>query len=213
MNTATAKQVLTQKEPANLYDVVQPALKNAELRDYLVEGSFAKNETFRYNSVRVIYRAIEACPDLFYPYWDRFAGMMDSPNGFHRSIAAQVIALLTAADTDRKLDPIVAHYLGLLNDPKVMVTHYFLETIGQIYRARPDLQKEIIACLLNIDKTGHLPERRDLLKADIISVFDQLFDSLSPQDQKQVSAFVKKQLESSSPKTRKTAKEFGKKHP
>ncbi|OGO29486.1 MAG: hypothetical protein A2W33_09120, partial [Chloroflexi bacterium RBG_16_52_11] len=189
------------------------ALKDAELRDYLVEGSFAKNEIFRYNSARVIYRAIQVGPELFYPYWDRFAGMIDSPNGFHRSVAAQVIALLAAADKDRKLDPIFAHYLDLLNDPKVMVTHYFLEAIGKIYRARPDLQKEIMACLLNMDKTGHLPERRDMLKADIISVFDQLFDSFSPQDQKKASTFVKKQLESSSLKTRKAAKEFEKKHP
>jgi len=212
MNTATAKQVLTQKEPANLYDVVQPALKDAELRDYLVEGSFAKNETFRYNCVRVIFRAVEASPHLFYSYWDRFLGMIISTNGFHRSIAAQTVALLAPADTDRKLDPIIDQYLGLINDPKVMVTHYFLGAIGRIYCARPELRGQVIACLLNIDKTKHPPEHREMLKADIITVFDQLFETLSPQDKKKVSTFVKKALASSSPKTRKAAKDFGKEH-
>jgi hypothetical protein len=93
-----------------------------------------------------------------------------------------------------------------------MVTHYFLETIGFIYHARPDLQSKIITSLLDIDKTKHLPGRKDLLKADIIIVFDQLFDTLSPNSKKKVSAFVESQLESSSPKTRKAAKDFGKKH-
>jgi hypothetical protein len=211
MNTATAKQVLTQKEPADLYDVVQPALKDAELRDYVVEGSFAKNETFRYNCVRVIFRAIEASPHLFYSYWDRFAGMIGSPNSFHRSIAAQAIALLASADTDHKLAPIFNQYLGLINDPKVMVTHYFLGTIGRIYSAQPELRGRVIACLLNIDKTKHPPAHREMLKADIITGFDQLLETLSSQDKKKVLVFVKKALASSSPKTREAAKDFDKK--
>ena len=127
MNAANAKQILIKKEPANLYDAVLPALKNAELRDLLVGGSFAKDETYRYNCVRVLFRAIEQNPALFYPYWDRFEKMIDSPNGFHRSAAAQAIAYLSSVDTDCRLDMIFDHYLGLLNDSKVMVTHYFIE--------------------------------------------------------------------------------------
>jgi hypothetical protein len=137
--------------------------------------------------------------------------MIDSPNGFHRSIAAQAIAHLASADTDCRLDRIFNQYLKLLDDPKVMVTHYFLETISFVYHARLDLQGKIIASLLNIDKTKHLPGRRDLLKADIIIVFDPLFDTLSPNSKKKVLAFVESQLESSSPKARKAAKGFLKK--
>jgi len=212
MDTTTAKQILTQKEPDNLFEVVQPALKDPELRDLLVEGSFDKNETYRYNCVRVFFRAIAARPELFYGYWDHFARGIDSPNGFHRSSSAQAIAHLAIVDKERKLDPIFDHYLKLLDDSKVMVSHYFLETIELIYCARPDLQNKIVACLLNIDKTKHPKSRKDLLKADVIATVDQIFDTLSPKDKKKVSAFVENQLESSSPKTRKAAKEFGKKH-
>lgn len=212
MNTISAKQILTQKEPADLYEAVEPVLKDAGLRDQLVEGSFAKNETYRYNCVRVLYRAIAQEPGLFYSYWDQFEKMIDSPNGFHRSIAAQAIAHLASVDTDCHLDRIFNRYLKLLDDQKVMVTHYFLETIGFIYHARPDLQNKILTSLLNIDKTKHLPSRKDLLKADIIIVFDRLFDTLSPISKKKISAFVENQLASSSPKTRKAAKEFEKKH-
>ena len=211
MDAATARKILAQKEPANLYDAVQPALTDKKLRGELVEGSFAKDETYRYNCARVFSRAIQSRPDLFYPDWDRFAEKIDSPNSFHRSVGAQAIAHLASVDDDCRLDPIFDHYLELLNDSKVMVSRYFLETLPLVYRARPDLQARIIACLLNVDKTKHTPSRKDLLKGDIIRLFDQLFDSLSTKDKKKALSFAKDQLESSSPKARQAAQDFEKK--
>ncbi|MCL4529725.1 MAG: hypothetical protein M1282_09940 [Chloroflexi bacterium] len=212
IGSASANQILTRKEPPNLYNVVPLVLKDAELRDFLVENSFAKDETLRYNCVRVLSRALAQHPELFYPYWDRFAKMIDSPNGFHRSAAAQSIARLASVDEDCRLDLIFNHYLGLLDESKVMASHYFLETLGLIYRARPDFRRKIMTCLLSIDDPSHPLERRDLLKADIISIFDQLFEILPASDQKKAAAFDKAQLECESSKTRKAAKEFQKKH-
>ncbi len=212
MNSTTPEHILAQKEPANLYDVMQPALRDVKLRDFLVDGSFAKDETLRYNCVRVLMRAMVKQPDLFYPYWDRFEKGIDSVNGFHRSVAAQAIAHLSSVDVDCRLDRVLNHYLGLLDDSKVMVAHYFIETLGLIYRARPDFRQKIFATLLDIENTHHTPERRELIKADVLIVLDQLFDDLSASNQNKASGFVKAQLGSKSPKARKAAKEFLKKH-
>ena len=212
MNIATAKQILAQKETANLYEVLQPALKVAAIRDMLVEGSFAKEESYRYNCARVLFRALAQRPDLFYNYWDFFVERMDSPNGFHRSVTAQAVAFLVSVDKERKLDPIFDNYMVLFDDQKVMVTHYFLETISLIVRARPDLQSRIITCLLEMDKTRHSSGHQALLKADIINVFDQLFNTLSAPQRQKVLAFVEGQLDGKSPKARKSAKEFQRKH-
>lgn len=212
MNTTAAQKILTQKEPANLYNVVQPALETADIRDLLVDGCFAKEEMYRYNCVRVLLRAMRQCPELFYLYWDRFEGGIDSVNGFHRSSSAQAIAYLSSVDTDRRLDTSFNHYLALFDDQKIMVTHYFLDTVSLIACARPDLQSKIINALLGIDKTHHSTAHKDLLKADIISVFDQLFNTLTASQRKKILAFVGKELKNSSPKTRKAAKEFQKKH-
>lgn len=212
MDAASARIILVQSEPAELYEVVQPVLKDGKLRDELVEGSFAKNETYRYNCVRVLFRAIRSRPDLFYPYWERFTAGIDSPNGFHRSAGAQALAHLASVDKEGRLDRIFDHYLQLLDDSKVMVSHYFLETLPLIHRARPDLQSKITACLLSIDTTSHPPSRKEMLKADVISNLDQIFDTLPPKEQKKATSFIKGQLQSSSPKARKAAKEFEKKH-
>jgi len=212
MDIDRARIILRRTNPADLYEAVRPALVSANLRDELVEGSFAKDETYRYNCVRVLYRALEAKPGLFYRFWDRLAAGIDSPNGFHRSIGAQALALLASEDKGKKLDPIFAHYLGLLDDSKVMVSHYFLETLPLIYRARPDFRDRIVACLFGIDKTAHPIGRKDLLKADVIAVFDRIFDTLSAKDKGRALSFAKAQENCTSGKTRKAAKDFLEKH-
>ncbi len=208
MDITTAKKILTEKEPARLYDVVELVLQNAELRDALVDTAFDKNETLRYNCVRVMFRALDQKPVLFYPYWEYFSEMLDSPNGFHRSASAQAIASLAIADTDCRLDKIFTHYLLLLDDPKVMVTSYFIQTLDRVARARPDFQPRIIKALLGIDRTNHTQAHKELLKADILAVFDRLFDLLPDKDRKAALVFAHAALQSTSGKTRKSAKLF-----
>ena len=192
--------------------MVQLALEQAETRDLLVEGCFAKDETYRYNCVRVFFRALEQQPALFYPYWERFAGMVESPNGFYRSTAAQAIAFLAAVDEDRRLDAILEAYLRLLDDDKVMVARYFVQTIHLIPQARPDLREKVVACLLDVENTRHNQSRKSLLKADVIHAFDRLFETLSGPERKEVLAFVTKEQDSESPSTRKAAKVFMENH-
>ena len=212
MDAQLAKTILTQKEPEKLYDLVQPALESAEIRDLLVDGCFAKDETYRYNCVRVFFRALEKEPALFYPYWERFVEGISSPNGFYRSSSTQAIAFLTAVDKEHRLDSILDAYLRILDDDKVMVARYFVQTIHLLPQARPDLREKVIACLLGVENTRHNESRKSLLKADIISAFDRLFKNLSAQEQKDILAFVEKEQGSESPSTRKAAKAFLKKH-
>jgi hypothetical protein len=207
-----AKTTLTQKEPPELYDLAQPALESTEIRDLLVEGCFAKDETYRYNCVRVFFRALAQQPGLFYSHWERFAKGINNPNGFFRSSAAQAIAFLTAVDQERRLDSILESYLGMLDDEKVMVARYFVQTIHLIPAARLDLREKVITCLLGAENTRHTESRKSLLKADIINAFDRLFESMSEQEQKEVLAFAEKEQDSESPSKRKVAKAFLKKH-
>lgn len=212
MDNNHAKSILTQKEPAELYNLVGPVLESAELRDLLVEGCFAKDETYRYNCVRVFFRALEEQLALFYPYWEHFAEMIDNPNSFYRSTATQAIAFLTTVDDGRKLDAILDTYLNMLDDGKVMVARYFVQTIHLIPQARSDLREKVVARLLDVENTHHTESRKSLLKADIINAFEQLFETLTEQEQKQTLAFAEKEMDSESPSTRKAAKAFLKKH-
>jgi hypothetical protein len=59
---------------------------------------------------------------------------------------------------------------------------------------------------LKIDETHHDPQRRDLVKGDIIKAFDEYFEGA--EDKRKIVEFVKEQLKCDSPKTRKIAAEF-----
>lgn len=100
-----------------------------------------------------------------------------------------------------------------IQDDKVMVARYFVQTIHLLPEARPELCQKVIACLLDVEKTRHTQSRKSLLKADIIGAFDQLFDSASTQQQQEILAFVEKERDNESPTTRKAAKAFLGKHP
>jgi hypothetical protein len=211
MDTTLARQILAQKDPPNLYEAVAPAIADAKFREVLLEGLTAKDESYRYNCARALHRVVEERPDLIYPYWDRLVSQLDSPNGFHRASALWAIAGLTVADQQGKFERILGHYLNLFDDQSVMVARYFTQSIAGVIRAKPALKDQIIARLLEVDSTHHAQGRKDLIKADLIAVFDELFDQL--QEKERILEFVEAQLESNSPKARKAAKDFLKKHP
>jgi hypothetical protein len=208
MNAATAIRMLAHKEPPGLFSAVEPALQDAGLREFLAEHAFGKDETLRYNCVRVLWRAVDREPRLFYQYWDRFAAMIASPNGFHRSAAAQLIASLVAADEDCRLDRIFTRYMRLLGDPKVMVTHYFVETLDRVCRARPDLQGRVVAALLKIDRSTHTQQHKDMLKADILAVFSSIFATMPADLQQKARGMAEAALSCTSPKARKAGRLF-----
>lgn len=61
--------------------------------------------------------------------------------------------------------------------------------------------------LLDIDKLCIFPKKqKTLLKSGIIEIFDEFYEDL--QNKELINEFVRKELDSISPKTKKTAKKF-----
>jgi len=186
--------------------VTKRALRDQRLLSELVGGITSKEDEVRYNSFRSLLIISEEHPELLYPHWDYFSTLLSSENSYHRHIAIYMIANLTRVDTEDKFERISNEYLNLLNDKSVMVAGHLAVNLGKIAKAKPHLQSEITKMLLDIDKTYPRPGRRDLIKGYAIEAFSQYFEEAV--DRKKIIQFVKEQLESKSPKTRKKAKEF-----
>ncbi len=77
---------------------------------------------------------------------------------------------------------------------------------GKIARAKPALQSEITGRLLDIEQTHFDQGRQDLIKPYIIESFEEYFDQ--SQDQAEILAFVREQVNCRSPKARKLAIAF-----
>jgi hypothetical protein len=112
-------------------------------------------------------------------------------------------------DKERNFDKIFDKYYNLLDDKSIIPAGHVAGNSGKIARARPELQTKITDKLLNIDETHHEPERRELIKGYAIESFGEYFEEAK--NKLEIIEFVKEQLNSKSPRTKKKAKEFLKK--
>ena len=201
---ADAAPMPADKEGASLDQVVQLAVADGAVLQRVLNGVVSKDETVRYNCYKVLTEIAESQPRVLDPAWDTFVGLLDSRNAFHRATGVNLIAILAAADPEGRFERIFDRYFDLLSDDKVMVARYLARSAGRIARAKPHLQARIVDRLLGIDQIEH--KHKDLIKADVIASFGEFFEG-SP-DQERMRAFVKQQVDSSSPKTWKAARQF-----
>ncbi len=195
-----------EKKDFNVESMVKKALKDEKVLSAVLKGILSKKDTIRFNSFKVLLTISEENPAVLYPHWDSFADLLISDNAYRKYIALYIIANLVRIDTDSKFEEIFDTYYRLLDDEGVIPASHLALNSGKIAKAKPELQTEITSRLLRIDETHHKPERRDLIKGYIIEAFSEYYEEAA--DQEEILQFVKDQLESKSPTTRKKAKEF-----
>jgi hypothetical protein len=199
LNTLNTKDV-------DLESLASQAREDQGFLSVLVEGLSDKQERVGYNCLRALLLVAQERPELLYPHWQVFVALLDSENTYFKLRGANLIAAIIAADTEDRFEQIFDLYYDLLDDKSVIAASYIAGNSGQIARAKPGLRGRITRKLLSIDETHHPPERRDLIKASVIEAFGQYFEE--SEDKREILEFVAAQLESRSPKTRKTAKAF-----
>ncbi|MBU7043927.1 MAG: hypothetical protein HXS47_10080 [Theionarchaea archaeon] len=186
--------------------IVQEALKNKVLLSELLDNLTAKDDTLRSNSFQIFMYLSEKYPETVYPYWDFFVDLLTHKNTYHKYIGIYIIAALAEHDVKQKFESLFDMYYSLLDDKSVIPPSHIAKNTGKIVKAYPHLQKDITRRLLSIDKTHHDPGRKALIKGYIIEAFDDYFEMT--EDTHSIVVFVKNQLDSDSPRTRKVAEEF-----
>lgn len=207
---AKLRQLLGDKEHPKLEEAMQLALAEGEALKALLDSLVSKEDAYRYNCFKVLLQISDDQPPVLYPEWDRFVELMGSGNAFHRSMALRLMANLTGADEEGRFEDLFDDYFGLLDDEKVMVARYLVQSAGKIARRKPHLREKITETLLDIDRTHHAEGRKALIKADAVEFFETFFEELT--DKERVLAFAEGMQACSSPKARKTAKAFLNRH-
>ena len=138
--------------------------------------------------------------------WDYFAEFLDSNNTYWKISAILIIANLAKIDRDNKFENLFEKYYQLLDDRSMITAVYAASSSGKIVRAKPSLEARVTGELLDIDRTHHSSDRRDLIKAGIMEAFDEYFEEA--REKAKIIGFVEQQLTSASPKARKIAREF-----
>jgi hypothetical protein len=196
----------TVKWEAAAKELAKKAIKDKGLFAELLQQILSKEDRTRYTSFKALMFVSEERPELLYPHWNYFVDMLEREDTHSKYVAIYLIASLARIDTDSKFEKIFDRYYNLLNDKSVIPSAHVARNSGKIVKAKPELEAKITDKLLSIDETHHKLSHRELIKSEAIAAFDEYFGEA--RDKKRIIRFVKEQLESKSPKTRKNASEF-----
>lgn len=187
----------------NLY--VNELLKNKDFISHYLDGLKSKNQIYMENCYHVLNIISENNPDFLYPYWDFFINHMKSDNNYHKTVAIIIISNLTSIDKQKKFEKIFDEFYDNLKSEKTMMPIYLLKHSSKIVKFKPNLEDKITNILLNIEQI-HPGKQIELVKSAVIESFSEFFTT--SKNKEKIISFVQRQLNSESPKTKKTAKNF-----
>lgn len=155
----------------------------------------------------VVEKACRENPVMFYSWWQDFTGLLDHANSYRRDYGLILLAHLTRIDVKDRFSPIFGEYLGLLRDRKFMTAHCCLKNLKEIVKYRPDLVQPVLDELNQLTKESPFSiDQTGLLGFEILEIIEQVRASLPDTDE--ADRFILESVESSSPKTKKKAREL-----
>ncbi|PIN69699.1 hypothetical protein COV93_04530 [Candidatus Woesearchaeota archaeon CG11_big_fil_rev_8_21_14_0_20_43_8] len=173
-----------------------------------IEGLQSNNDKIRYNQFKILLPISEKNPKSLYPFWDIFVDLLKKDEVSNKYYAICLIANVVKVDNLNKFEKIFNQFYKLLEHESPVVSPNVAGASGKIVNAKPHLESKITNKLLKVDSTSK-SRYLDLMKSYVIQAFDEYFDKIK--NKKRIIKFVEDQLNSTSPKTKKLAKEFLKK--
>lgn len=193
-------------------EFVQLAISDENARDEIVHQMLTNSAIMvYYHCFYVVEKASQKRPEMFYPYWDEIAALLHYENSYHRGFAVEIIGNLTQVDQENRFARVEADYYTIINDKKFMTGICCVKNLLKIYQSKSEQRRRIIETLFDIDNhCDYTEKQKAVLRADILEIFDKVYEEVSEQDK--INIFIKAQVNSISPKTRKKAKELVKKY-
>lgn len=200
------------KKDFNLNDFVRLAINDPHARGEIVQQMLTNPAIMvYYHCFYVVENASREEPALFYPYWDVITELLHHKNSYHRDFALEILSNLAKVDHEDRFSEIEKDYFDRINDEKFMTGNCCLKNMLKIYRHKPEYREEIIDILLDIDhRCDYTEKQKGLLKADILEIFEQVYDGIPRRDE--IESFIKAEVNSISLKSRKKAKALIKKY-
>lgn len=197
--------ILTNKNP-DIDELGKICIDHNPFLDELIDNLKEKNETIRYNSVRILTRIAEEQPEKIYPYWNVLKEQLYSKNVIPLLSGIILISRLVRVDRNNYFRLIEDDYFNLFDHKNLIPVRYLLLDIWRVGKARPEYIPRIVEILFSID--GLTQEHKGLLKGDALLSFIELWDLIDQETRSKVVEFAKGLLNSESPKTKKEARKF-----
>jgi hypothetical protein len=199
-------------EGAETGRLAEAAIADPEVLAELLEGLALSNKdsSLRYACEQALLAVAEHQPALLYGHWDYFVELLKSDHSYAKVNGLYMVSALAGVADEQRVSAVLPHYLALLDDRSIMVAGHIASRAARFVRAKPQFGQPVVDALLALDATHHGPERREIVVAYAIEALGECFHLLA--NQSQVVEFVKGRLTSPSPRAKKAAAVFLKRH-
>lgn len=192
--------MLFQPTPA-IKDLAREAVKDKNILEKLIAGLEKLDCRGAFFPLILI---SEESPEALYPFWEEIAQKLKSTNADWNFQAIYLLTNMAKVDKKKKFEKIFDLYFDLLKSEKTMVPINLGATAWKIVLAKPELEPKITERLLGIEKINYRHQK--LIYSGAVESFLHYFPRAK--EKEKIIAFVKRQADSPSPKTKKLAKEF-----
>lgn len=172
-----------------------------------MDGLKADKAPVKYGCAKTLRIISEQRPDLLYPHFDFFVGLLDHENKIFQWDAAFVLSHLARADDDDKLAAVFDRYFSPIPGPVMITAANVIQGGARIAQAKPLLADRIAAEVFKVARARYrTPECRNIAIGHAILALGSILPLL--RDPAPAVQFVRKQTRNARPSTRKKAQQF-----
>jgi len=192
---------------SNPQQLARRAARNPGLRANLLAGLSAKAARIKFGCAKALRLLSEERPDLLYPQFDFFVGLLDAKNKVLQWDGAFVLSQLARVDAEDKLGAIWGKYFSPISGPVMITAAQAIQGGARIARAKPHLAGRIATEVLKVGRARYQTlECRNVAIGHAILALGSFFDLI--QNPAPVIRFVSRQTRNSRAATREKARQF-----
>ena len=182
-------------------------MKNRHWLEELLRGLDADNARIKYGCAKALRLVSEERPELLYPRFDFFVGLLDNENKILQWEAAFVLSQLARVDHDGKFAAIFDKYFSPIAGPVMITAANVIRGGARIAQAKPQLADRIAAEVVRVAQARYQTrECRNVAIGHAILALGDFVDRLNAPGP--ALQFVRRQLRNPRPATRKKAEQF-----
>ena len=200
---------LNQKEDHSK-DIAEKVVRNSQLIPMLLNMVFSDITRVKFRSIKVLSIVSGKNPEILCPYIDFFIELLDNDNKVIMWNAMDIIANLSAVDSQERIKEIFEKFYDFLSDESMITAGHVVDNSWKIAKAKPEYQNKITDKLLELEKIPRDGECRNILLGKAVLSFDKYFDEI--QDKEEVISLVKRQLNNPRNATKIKAERFLRKY-
>jgi hypothetical protein len=203
----TAPHARISRLALNPAQLAHKAIRYPRLLVSVAESLKADKPRIKYGCAKALRIISELRPDVLYPHFDFFVGLLDHENKILQWDAAYVLSHLARADDDDKFEAIFARYFSPIPGSVMITAATVIQGGARIAQVKPHLADRIAAEVLRVATARYrTPECRNVAIGHAIRSLGAILPLL--RDPAPAVRFVRRQTRNRRPATRKKAEQF-----